>query len=162
MWRCVHGVLVTFVALAHEGKVPRLNMAVPHVLMPRLMLKMPMMLRMKPAFAFKQKENTIIHPFFHKQCLKNVTTRQLTETLKTHVKCIHAIPYPRLWGCHRRKQWRWVEWLQEAWKPAMRWWCRAASRREDGARWSWPANSGDILLALPYSSYIFEKLSNIE
>jgi len=52
---------VTFVALAHVGKVPRLNMAIPHVLMPRLMHRMPMMLRMKPAFAFRQKENTIIH-----------------------------------------------------------------------------------------------------
>lgn len=59
-----HGVLVAFVALAHAGNVPRLNMAIPHVLMPRLMLKMPMMLRMKPAFAFKQKENTITHNFF--------------------------------------------------------------------------------------------------
>ncbi len=81
--------------------------------------------------------------------------------IKDSCKMCSAIPYPRLWGCRRRKRWRWVEWLQEAWKPAMRWWCRAALRREDGARWLWPANRGDILLALPDSSYIFEKRNSM-
>lgn len=36
--------------LAQLGKLPRSNMAYPHVLIPKLMARIPMMFSMKPAF----------------------------------------------------------------------------------------------------------------
>lgn len=43
------------VTLAHSGKVPRLNIALPQVFIPMLIVVIPMKLRMQPAFTWRKR-----------------------------------------------------------------------------------------------------------
>lgn len=74
----VQGLTVT---LAHSGNFPMSNMAYPQVLMPKLVVKIPMMFSMKPAFTWRDRKSHEQHVYIYEATIQPEKSQVISRSL---------------------------------------------------------------------------------